>query len=143
MRRSIVLVCLILMLGCGQPPQPGVHPPVCPIPVTPPVQPPHVEPCSRPRVLAFCAEWCVPCKRAQPTLARLEAAGVEVVHVNIDERPDLVAQYGVTSVPTFFVYVCGKDVVRTQDVNVVVQCMTWLKGIQDGTTSQTPLSQLP
>ncbi len=35
-------------------------------------------------------------------------------------QPELAKQYGVTSVPTFVVYVCGKKTVRTQDISVVV-----------------------
>jgi len=83
-------------------------------------------PCSRPRVLAFTASWCVPCQRAKPALVKIQAAGVDVEIIDIDARPDLAAKYGVTSAPTFFVYACGKSTVRTQDVTVVVQCFPWM-----------------
>ena len=76
--------------------------------------------CVRPKVIAFTAAWCGPCKQAKPFLVQVEAAGVEVQVVDIDEHPDMARRYGVTSVPTFFVYVSGKKTVRTQDVTVVV-----------------------
>jgi thiol-disulfide isomerase/thioredoxin len=76
--------------------------------------------CSHPRVLAFTASWCCPCQRAKPVLIQIQAAGVEVEIIDIDAQPELAKQYGVASVPTFFVYVCGKRAVRTQDINVVV-----------------------
>ena len=76
--------------------------------------------CRRPKVLAFTASWCVPCQRAKPALVQIKAAGVDVQIIDIDEQPELARQYGVASVPTFFVYVCGKKAVRTQDITVVV-----------------------
>ena len=84
-------------------------------------------PCSRPKVLAFTASWCGPCQRAKPVLVQIQAAGVDVEIIDIDARPDLAAKYGVTSVPTFFVYVCGKSTVRTQDVTVVIRCFPWMQ----------------
>ena len=76
--------------------------------------------CRRPKVLAFTASWCVPCQRAKPALVQIRAAGVDVEIIDIDDRPDLAKKYGVTSVPTFIVYVCGKTPVRTNDILVVV-----------------------
>jgi thiol-disulfide isomerase/thioredoxin len=84
-------------------------------------------PCSRPKVLAFTASWCVPCQRAKPMLVQIQAAGVDVEVIDIDARPDLAAKYSVTNVPTFFVVVCGKSTVRTQDIAVVVQCFPWIR----------------
>ena len=92
-----------------------------------PQQPPNSGPCSRPKVLAFTASWCVPCQRAKPVLVQIQAAGVDVEIIDIDARPDLAAKYGVTSVPTFFVHVCGKSTVRTQDVTVVVRSFPWMR----------------
>ena len=45
---------------------------------------------------------------------------MDVEIIDIDAQPELAKQYGVTSVPTFFVYLCGKTAVRTQDISVVV-----------------------
>jgi thioredoxin-like negative regulator of GroEL len=50
----------------------------------------------------------------------MEAAGVEVQIVDIDANPELMRKYDVTSVPTFYVYVCGQKTARTQDIAVVV-----------------------
>lgn len=76
--------------------------------------------CSRPKVLAFTASWCAPCQRAKPVLAQIQATGVEVEIIDIDAHPDLARKHGVTSVPTFIVYVCGKAPVRTNDIREVV-----------------------
>ena len=76
--------------------------------------------CCRPKVLAFTASWCVPCQRAKPALARIQAAGADVEVIDIDTRPELARKYGVRSVPTFIVYVCGKTPVQTNDISLVV-----------------------
>jgi thiol-disulfide isomerase/thioredoxin len=76
--------------------------------------------CRRPKVLAFTASWCAPCQRAKPTLIQIQAAGVDVKIIDIDARPDLARQYGITRVPTFIVYVGDKTPVRTNDIRVVV-----------------------
>jgi thiol-disulfide isomerase/thioredoxin len=76
--------------------------------------------CQRPKVLAFTASWCAPCQRAKPVLVQIQAAGVDVEIIDIDASPDLAKKYGVTSVPTFLVSVCGKAPVRTNDILVVV-----------------------
>jgi thioredoxin 1 len=100
---SVVLLALIAGCETPLPPEQG-----------------HQGGCQRPKVLAFTASWCEPCQRAKPALIQIQAAGVDVEIIDIDERPELAKQYGVTSVPTFFVYVCGKTAVRTQDISVVV-----------------------
>lgn len=97
----LLLVLSPLLLGCENPQ-------------------PKNRGCVRPKVVAFTATWCGPCNAAKPALVEIEAAGVEVQVVDIDANPELARKYGVTSVPTFFVYICGRKVVRTQDVSVVV-----------------------
>jgi peroxiredoxin len=48
-------------------------------------------------LLDFWASWCEPCKKELPILARmaprLRARGVEIVTVNIDERPENAAAF--------------------------------------------------
>ena len=113
---AFILLVLLLILGCEQPTTPDPAPP-----------PKQGEGCTPPKVVAFCMRGCEPCKRAQPTLAWLESKGVEIVHIYRDENPDLCRQYGVTSYPTFFVYICHKDDLRTQDIEDVVKACYWLK----------------
>ena len=64
-----------------------------------------------PVVVDFWAEWCGPCKMIGPSLEEIsnELAGkVKVVKLNIDENPQLAAQYGVRSIPTLAVFKGGK-----------------------------------
>jgi thioredoxin 1 len=66
---------------------------------------------AEPVVVDFWAEWCGPCKMIAPSLEEIstEMEGkVKVVKLNIDENPELAAQYGVRSIPTLTMFKSGE-----------------------------------
>ncbi|HIT50964.1 MAG TPA: thioredoxin [Candidatus Aveggerthella excrementigallinarum] len=68
---------------------------------------------TEPVLVDFFATWCGPCKMLAPTLDAVaaEVAGrAKVYKVDVDQSPDVAAQYGVMSVPTLILFKGGQPV---------------------------------
>jgi thioredoxin 1 len=66
---------------------------------------------TTPVVVDFWAEWCGPCKMIAPSLEEISnemGDKVKIAKLNIDENPDLAAQFGVRSIPTLAMFKGGE-----------------------------------
>ena len=61
---------------------------------------------SYPQPLAvawFSARWCAPCKQLAPIIDRIKSAYQDRLHIekiDVDDQPELAAEFGVRAVPT-------------------------------------------
>lgn len=69
-----------------------------------------IKPYVDQKYLYFSASWCIPCKSYAPVLERLP---IEFGKVDVEEHPELVEKYGISSVPTIVDTETGKTIVGT------------------------------
>ncbi len=65
---------------------------------------------DKPVLVDFYADWCGPCRMVGPVVAEIakERSDIKVCKVNVDEQPELAAQFRVMSIPMLAVIKDGK-----------------------------------
>jgi thioredoxin 1 len=89
---------------------------------------------QNPVLIDFWAEWCGPCRRQSPIIEELAGeleGSATIAKLNVDENPELAAQFSVMSIPTLVIMKAGKIVERRTGVTPKEDLLNMIKSARE------------
>lgn len=83
-----------------------------------------------PVLVDFYADWCAPCKSAEPVLVQLSqnlSGRIKFTKVNVDESGNVTRSYGIHSIPTYLFVDKGRERGRELALTAPTEFRTVLK----------------
>ena len=79
-------------------------------------------------LIDFWAAWCGPCRRVSPVIEEIadERPDIKVCKVNVDEQPELAAQFQIMSIPALVVMEHGQIVNQSVGARPKAQILSLL-----------------
>lgn len=84
-----------------------------------------------PVLVDFWAEWCGPCRMITPILEEVSkeiGEKIKIVKINIDQNPEVPAQFGVRSIPTLTLFKEGQAISTKVGVLPKGKIVEWILG---------------
>jgi len=75
-----------------------------------------VEKTQKAELLYFSAKWCMVCRRVKPAISDIQKRypHIKIVHIDIDEKPEMADKYHIAGVPSFVGLIDNKIVAKKE-----------------------------
>jgi thioredoxin 2 len=97
-----------------------------------------IEHASVPVAVDYWAPWCGPCRMVAPELEKLAARAdgrFVIAKVNTDALPDLSERFNIRSIPTFAVFVAGREASRAAGARPAAEIEAFISRVAAGSAA--------